>query len=124
MYSKPLDTPQVKENCTTGFKKTSLSSTGAMRLTLTKAKVRLSKTQENKRDYKQPIGKQHADNKSEKDTGHSGGKREKEEETGRKKMFILLFFLFLFFLFLFLSLLRLLSSFDWLSACYLPIGCL
>ena len=85
MYRKPLDTQQIKENCTTGFKRTSLSSTGAMRPTLTKAEARLRKTQENKRDNKHPIIKQHADNQSEKDTGHWGEKREKEEETGRKK---------------------------------------
>ena len=35
-----------------------------MRPATTKAEVRLSKTQENKRDNKQPIGNQHADNQS------------------------------------------------------------
>ena len=41
----------------------------------------------NKRDNKQPIGKQHADNQSEEDTqkSHRGGKGEKEEETEKEK---------------------------------------
>ena len=51
----------------------------------TKVETRLSKTQESKRDNKQPIGNKHADNQSEKDTNHRGGKGEKEEETGREK---------------------------------------
>ena len=50
-----------------------------------KAEARLSKTQESKRDNKQPIGKQHADNQTEKDPNHTGGKGEIEEETGREK---------------------------------------
>ena len=69
----------------TGFKRTSLSSSGAMRLTLTKAEARLSKIQESKRDNKQPIRQQHADNKSEEDTSHRSGKGEKEKKTGREK---------------------------------------
>ena len=42
-------------------------------------------TQRSKRDNKQPIGKQRANNQSEEDTKHRGGKGEKEEETGREK---------------------------------------
>ena len=34
---------------------------------------------------KQPIGKQHADNQSEEDTSHKGGKGEKVEETGKEE---------------------------------------
>ena len=56
-----------------------------MRPTPTKAEARLSKAQENKRNNKQPIGKHHADNQSEEDISHSGKKRTKKEETGRKK---------------------------------------
>ena len=85
MYRKPLDTQQIKENCTTGFKRTSLSSTGAMRPTPTKAEARLSKTQESKRGNKQPIEKKHADNLLEEDTSQRGLKGEKEEEAGREK---------------------------------------
>ena len=48
------------------------------------AETRLSKHMEI-RDNKQPIGKQHANTQSEEDTSHRDGKREKEEETGRKK---------------------------------------
>ena len=56
-----------------------------MRLSHTKAKARLNKTQKNKRDNKQPIGKQHTDNQSEEDKSHSDGNDEKEEETGTGK---------------------------------------
>ena len=56
-----------------------------MRPTPTKAEARLSKTQENKKNNKQPIGKQHADSQSEEDKSHRDGKGEKEEETGREK---------------------------------------
>ena len=69
----------------TGFKRTRLSSSGAKGPTTTKAEVRLSKTQENKRDNKQPIGKQHADNQSEEDKSLRGGMGEKEEETVKEK---------------------------------------
>ena len=62
----------------------SLSSSGAKQPTTTKAEGRLSKTQEKKRDNKQPIGKQHADNQSEEDKSLRGGKSEKEEETGKE----------------------------------------
>ena len=41
-------------------------------------------TQRSKRDNKQPIGKQHADNQSEENTGHSSEKGEKEEEAARE----------------------------------------
>ena len=68
----------------TGFKRTSLSSSGAKQPTPTKAEGRLSKTQVNKRDNKQPIGKQHADNQSEEGKSLRGGKSEKEEETRKK----------------------------------------
>ena len=55
----------------------------------------LSKTQENKKDNKQPIGKQHADNQSEEDKSLRGGMEEKEDETGReKKVKINIFFHF------------------------------
>ena len=56
-----------------------------MRPTPTKAEDRLSKTQENKRDIKQPIGKQHVDNQSEEEKSLRGGNGEKEEETGKRK---------------------------------------
>ena len=56
-----------------------------MRPAITKTETRLSKTQESKRDNKQQIGKKHADNESEEDTNHRGGKGEKKEETGREK---------------------------------------
>ena len=69
----------------TSFKRTSLSSSGAMWPTPTKAEARLSKTQESKRDNKQPIRKQHADKQKEEDMNHRGEREEKEEETGRKK---------------------------------------
>ena len=52
--------------------------------TTTKAEGRLSKTQVNKKDNKQPIGKQHASNQSEEGKSPSGGKSEKEGETGKK----------------------------------------
>ena len=42
-------------------------------------------TQKSKRDSKQPIRRQHADNQTEKETSHSGGNREKKEEAGKKK---------------------------------------
>ena len=41
MYRKPLDKPYVKENCTTRFNMTSLSSLGAMQPSHAKAEVRL-----------------------------------------------------------------------------------
>ena len=69
----------------TDFKRTSLSSSSAKQSTTTKAEIRLSKTQENKRDSKQPTGKQHADNQSEEDKSLRGRMGEKEEETGRGK---------------------------------------
>ena len=50
-----------------------------------KAEARLSKTQESKRDNKQPTGNQHVKNQSEEDTNHRGGKEEKEEKTRREK---------------------------------------
>ena len=56
-----------------------------MRPTPTKAEARLSKTQESKRDNKQPIRKQHADNQTEVDTSRRGRKGEKEGEAGREK---------------------------------------
>ena len=40
-------------------------------------------TQKIKRDNKQPIENQDADNQSEEETSHRGGKGEKEEETER-----------------------------------------
>ena len=43
MYKIPLDTPSVKENCTTGFERTSVSSSGAMRPTSMKEEARLNK---------------------------------------------------------------------------------
>ena len=55
MYRKLLDTPYVKANYTTGFKRTSLSSSGTMRPIPTKAETRISKVQESKRDNKQSI---------------------------------------------------------------------
>ena len=51
--------------------------------TTTKAEGGLSKRQVNKRNNKQPIGKQNADNKSEEDMSHSDEKVEKEEETAK-----------------------------------------
>ena len=54
-----------------------------MRPTPTKAEARLCKTHESKRDNKQPIGKQHADNQSEEDRDEKG---EKEEETRKEKI--------------------------------------
>ena len=69
----------------TAFKRTSLSSSGAMQPTRTKEEVRLSKTQENKRNNKQPIEKQLAINQSEEDKSHREGEGEKEEETEREK---------------------------------------
>ena len=68
----------------TSFKRTSLSSSGAKQPTTMKAEIRLRKTQVNKRDNKQPIGKQHADNQSEEAKSLRGGKSEKKEETGKK----------------------------------------
>ena len=78
----------------TDFKRTSLSSSGAIRPTFTKAEARVFKIQERMRDNKQPIGKQHTDNQSEEDMSHRGGKGEKEEETGRRKKSKLIFFCF------------------------------
>ena len=37
----------------------------------------IEQTQESKKDNKQPIGKQHAENQSEEDTKRKGGKRER-----------------------------------------------
>ena len=54
------------------FKKTSFCSSGVICPTATKAEARLCKTQENKRDNKQQIEKQHADHQSERDTSHIG----------------------------------------------------
>ena len=42
-------------------------------------------TQESKRDNKQPVGKQHADNQSKEYISRSGEKGEKGEESGRGK---------------------------------------
>ena len=42
MYKIPLDTPLVKENCPTGFERTKLSSSDAIRPTFKKAEARLS----------------------------------------------------------------------------------
>ena len=64
---------------------TSLSLSGVIRPTPTKAEARLNKTQESTRDNKQLIGKQHADNQPEENTHHRDGKREKEEGLGRKQ---------------------------------------
>ena len=50
-----------------------------------KAEARLSKTKENMRDDKQSIRIPHADNHLEEGMSHSGGKGEKEDETGREK---------------------------------------
>ena len=72
-------TIRKNENSTTSFKRTSLSSSGAKQPTTSKAEGRLSKTQENKRDNKHSIRKQHADNQSEEDESFRGGKSEKEE---------------------------------------------
>ena len=83
MCRMPLDTPQVKENCPTGFKRTNLSSSGAMWPTPTKAEAGLSKTWERMKYNKQSIGKQYADNLSEEDTSHTDGKGEKDEKTER-----------------------------------------
>ena len=71
------------EKTTNSFKKTSLSSSGAKQPTTTKAEGRFSKTQEDKRDNRQPIGKQHANNQSEEGKSLRSGKSEKEEETGK-----------------------------------------
>ena len=46
-----------------------------------KAEGRLSKTQVNKRDNKQPIGKQHADNQSEEGKSLRGGKSALKKKT-------------------------------------------
>ena len=67
------------------FKKTSFPPSGTIGLTPTQAETILSKTQESMRNNKQPIRKQHADNQSEEDTSHRGGKGEKEEGTERGK---------------------------------------
>ena len=56
-----------------------------MRPTPTKAEARLCKTHESKRDNKQPIGKQHADNQPEESKSLRGSMGEKEEETEREK---------------------------------------
>ena len=48
-------------------------------------KSQIEQTQESKRDNKQPIGKQDADNQPEQDTNLSREKGEKEEETGKEK---------------------------------------
>ena len=37
----PLDSPYIKENCNTGFERTSLSSSGAIRPTFRKTEARL-----------------------------------------------------------------------------------
>ena len=52
-----------------------------------KSRSQAEQTQETKRDNKQPIGKQHTGSRSEEDTSHRDGKREKEEETemGKKR---------------------------------------
>ena len=69
----------------TWFKRTSLSSSGAMQPTPTKAEARLNKTQTNKRDNKQPIGKQLADSQSEEDKSHRGEReRKKKKQEGEK----------------------------------------
>ena len=47
---------------------------------------RQARSGENKRNNKQSIGKQHANNQSEEDKSHKVGKGEKEEETGREKI--------------------------------------
>ena len=84
------------KKCTTGFKRTRLSPEGAIRVTPTKAEAKLRKTQESKRDDKQPIGKLHADNQSEEDANHRCGKGEKEAETGREKRVNQTLFIYLF----------------------------
>ena len=56
-----------------------------MRPSHTKKDARLSKTQESKKDNKQLIRMQHADNQSEEDSSLRGGKGEKEEEQEGKK---------------------------------------
>ena len=74
-----------------------------MRPATTKAEVRLSKTQKNKRDNKQPIGLQHAGNQSEEDKSFTVRMGEKEEEKGRggvsesKIKQFLFYFIYLFF---------------------------
>ena len=37
------------------------------------------------RDNKPPKGKQHAENQSDEDASHTGGREKKEEETGNEK---------------------------------------
>ena len=64
-----------------------------MRPTPMETEARLSKTQESKRDNKQPIGKQHAHNQSEEGKSLRGGESEKEEETGKKNRVKEAFFL-------------------------------
>ena len=54
-----------------------------MRPTPTKAEVRLNKVQENKRDNKQAIEKQHADNQPEQDRRHRW-KRRGRNSKGKK----------------------------------------
>ena len=41
LYTRPLNTPQENDKCTTGFKRTSLSSSSAIRPPPTKAEARL-----------------------------------------------------------------------------------
>ena len=50
---------------------------------LLRKRSQTEQTQESKRDNKQTIEKQHADNQSEEDSSHIGGKGEKEKETER-----------------------------------------
>ena len=78
----------------TGFKRTGLSSSGAMRPTTTKAEIRLNKTQENKRENQQPIGKQHADNQSEEDKIHIGGNGRERGRNRKGKRVNYIFFSF------------------------------
>ena len=63
------------------FKKTSLFSSSAIYPIPMKAEAKLSK---HRKAREKTIGKQHGDNQSE-DTSPRGRKREKKEETGRKK---------------------------------------
>ena len=49
------------------------------------SRSQIEQIQESKRDKKQPIEKQHADNQSEEDTRHRGGKGKKWEETESRK---------------------------------------
>ena len=45
-----------------------------------RSRSQTEQTQEIKKENKQTIGKQHADNQSEEDTSHTGGNGKKEEE--------------------------------------------